>query len=415
MLRVLVLIISALALYVPPAIAQDNARARSALAQDYDAIVADIITITEIPAPPFGEERRAAHFADAFRSQGLKQVTTDPVGNVIGVYPDRDGEMDGPFLVVSAHLDTVFPEETDVTVKRDGDRLLAPGIGDDSLGLAALLAWHRAMVAGNVQIDRPILFVGTVGEEGLGDLRGVRYLMTKGAYAGRIAGFISVDGSHPERLVHAAVGSKRYEIVFNGPGGHSYGAFGIVNPMAAMAEAVRQLYAIDLPADPRATYSASVVSGGRSVNTIPDRIALQVDMRSEDSEALDSLESRFLTIVDNAVANENEARSTSAGQISAEKNRIGDRPAGTTPVEHPLVQSAGTILTEAGYTVMLAASSTDSNIAMSMGIPAITIGTGGGGGRAHALDEYLNVERSSFMTGLDAGLQIVIAAAGVAL
>ncbi|MEO1044297.1 MAG: M20/M25/M40 family metallo-hydrolase [Pseudomonadota bacterium] len=389
-----------------------QAKARASLAGDYDRIVEQLITITEIPAPPFGEEKRGRHLAEAFARLGLRDVTTDAEGNVTGIRPDRNGRIDGNLLVVSAHLDTVFPEDTDVTVRREGDRLLAPGIGDDSLGLAALLGWIRALDAGNVGTDRPILFVGTVGEEGRGDLRGVRHLMTKGAYAGRISRFISVDGANVARLVHRAVGSKRYEIAFNGPGGHSFGAYGIVNPMVAMADTVQRLYRIAPPSDPKTTYSASVVYGGRSVNTIPDRIVLLVDMRSPDPEELASLEAQFLAIVDEAVAAENLARSNRAGEISAEKKRIGDRPAGGTAETDPLVTQTSDILLASGYNVRFVASSTDANIGMSLGVPSITIGTGGGGGRAHALDEYLNVEREAFMQGLDAGLQIVIAAAG---
>lgn len=399
-----------------PLAAQDTPlnSARTSLAADYDAIVAQLITITEIPAPPFGEAERGRYMADAFKRHGLKDVTVDDVGNVTGIRPNAKGQMAEGFLVVSAHIDTVFPADTELTVKRDGDRLMAPGIGDDSLGLSAMLGWMRALDAANVTTQRPILFVATVGEEGRGDLRGVRHLMTKGAYAGRISGFISVDGAHAERLVHKAVGSKRYEIVFNGPGGHSYGAYGIVNPMAAMADVVQRLYTIEPPSDPKTTYSASVVSGGRSVNTIPDRIALQVDMRSPDPVALAALEARFLSIVDEAVTAENLARSTGAGDISAEKNRIGDRPAGSTQESDPLVQGTRAILTASGYDAQLASSSTDANIGMSLGVPSITIGTGGGGGRAHALDEYLNVERQAFIKGLDSGLQIVVAAANIA-
>lgn len=413
MRRFLSLIMSAILLVSSAANAKANdlTGARSSLAQDYDTIVAELITITEIPAPPFAEEKRAIYMADAFVRDGLRNVTADAVGNITGIRPDKTGAITGDLLVVSAHLDTVFPAATDLTVRREQDRLLAPGIGDDSLGLSALLGWLRAMEAGAVETDRPILFVATVGEEGRGDLRGVRHLMTDGEYAKRISGFISVDGSNPSRLVHRAVGSKRYEIVFNGPGGHSYGAFGIVNPMAAMADVVQRLYRISPPSDPKTSYSASVVSGGRSVNTIPDRIALQVDMRSPDPEALAALEARFLQIVDEAVTAENLARSTRAGEISAEKNRIGDRPAGATDESEPLVARTSAILAASGYDVTLASSSTDANIGMSFGIPSITIGTGGGGGRAHALDEYLNVEREAFVRGLDAGLQIIIAAA----
>jgi len=395
-----------------PAFAQDVAVAKTALAGDYDRIVKELITITEIPAPPFGEQARAAYFAKAFKDMGLADVAIDAEGNVTGI---RRGTVapGGPLVVISAHLDTVFPKGTNVTVRREGNTLNAPGVGDDTVGLTGMLAWIRAMNAAKVPTRHDILFVGTVGEEGPGDLRGVRYLFTKSAYKDRIAGFISVDGPDPSRIVNQAVGSKRYNIAFTGPGGHSYGAFGIVNPMAAMADAVKRLYETDVPASPRTSFAASVVSGGTSVNSIPDRIELQVDMRSPDAKALDRLEKRFLDIVDQAVAAENFARSTNLGEVGAEKTRIGDRPAGGTADTHPLVVTSQRVLAEHGFQTQLQASSTDSNIPMSLGIPAVTIATGGGGGRAHSVDEYVNVERNAFIGGLSSGLALVVAVANL--
>ncbi len=395
-----------------PAFAQDVAAAKTALAGDYDRIVKELITITEIPAPPFGEQARAAYFAKAFKDMGLADVAIDAEGNVTGI---RRGTVapGGPLVVISAHLDTVFPKGTNVTVRREGNTLNAPGVGDDTVGLTGMLAWIRAMNAAKVPTRHDILFVGTVGEEGPGDLRGVRYLFTKSAYKDRIAGFISVDGPDPSRIVNQAVGSKRYNIAFTGPGGHSYGAFGIVNPMAAMADAVKRLYETDVPASPRTSFAASVVSGGTSVNSIPDRIELQVDMRSPDPKALDRLEKRFLDIVDQAVAAENFARSTNLGEVGAEKTRIGDRPAGGTADTHPLVVTSQRVLAEHGFQTQLQASSTDSNIPMSLGIPAVTIATGGGGGRAHSVDEYVNVERNAFIGGLSSGLALVVAVANL--
>lgn len=395
-----------------PAFAQDAAAAKTALAGDYDRIVSELITITEIPAPPFGEQARGAYFAQQFKALGLAEVATDAEGNVTGL---RRGTAaaGGPLVVISAHLDTVFPKGTDVKVRREGNTLNAPGVGDDTVGLAGLLAWVRALNAAKVPTKHDILFVATVGEEGPGDLRGVRHLFTKNAYKDRIAAFISVDGSDPSRIVNQAVGSKRYNVAFTGPGGHSYGAFGIVNPMAAMADAVKRLYETDVPASPRTSYAASVVSGGTSVNSIPDRIELQVDMRSPDPKALDRLEKRFLAIVDEAVAAENFARSTNVGEIGAEKTRIGDRPAGSTADTNPLVVTSMKVLAEHGYSTQLQASSTDSNIPMSLNVPAITIGTGGGGGRAHSVDEYVNVERNAFIGGLSSGLAVLVAVANL--
>lgn len=382
---------------------------QSDLDAQYDRVIADLIRITETPAPPFKEAERAALFAQMLRDAGLKDVTIDAEGNVLALRP---GSEDGPVVVVSAHLDTVFPEGTPITVTREGDRLFAPGIGDDSLGLASILAWVRHLESKGIATRQPILFVGTVGEEGAGDLRGVRHLFTKGAWKDRIGAFLSVDGADAGRIVHAAVGSRRYRLAFEGPGGHSYGAFGIVNPMAAMAETVRGMYAIKVPSEPKTTYAASVVSGGTSVNSIPDRILLEIDMRSGDPGALARLEAAVLAAAEAAVAGENAARSVKAGAITLAPELIGDRPAGATPADHPLVETAVAASRGAGFTARLDDSSTDSNIAMSLGIPALTIGSGAGGGRSHSLDEYLDIERERFVAGLTVGLAIILAQTG---
>jgi acetylornithine deacetylase/succinyl-diaminopimelate desuccinylase-like protein len=371
----------------------------------YDQVIADLIRITETPAPPFKEAARAALFAQMLRDAGITDVTIDAEGNVLALRPGRS---DGPVLVVSAHLDTVFPEGTPITVTREGERLMAPGIGDDSLGLASLLVWARLLEANALTTRQPVLFVGTVGEEGAGDLRGVRYLFTKGQYAGRIGSFLSVDNADAGRIVNAGVGSRRYRLAFKGPGGHSYGAFGIVNPMGAMAETVRGIHAIAVPATPKTTYAATVVAGGTSVNAIPDLVTLDVDMRSGDPAALGQLEAAVLAAADAGVAAENAARSTAAGAISLERQLIGDRPAGTTPSDHPLVTSALRASQAAGFTARLDQSSTDANIPMSLGIPALTIGTGAGGGRTHSLDEYLETGRTRFVAGLSVGLAVIL-------
>ncbi len=416
------IIAAALSLLPVPALAQHDAAvsriaggaAFGAAVADLDAghdrFVEEIVTLTEIPAPPFKEAARAKAFADRFRALGLTDVTIDAEGNVTGIRPGTDAR--AKFVVMSAHLDTVFPEGTPVKVRREGTKLMAPGIGDDTRGLAALLAYVRALDAGKVRTKSPILFVGTVGEEGRGDLRGVRHLFTRGAYKDRIAGFFSIDGSGAARVTNGGVGSKRYHVVFKGPGGHSYGAFGIVNPMAAMAGAITGLYAIRPPADPRTTYSASVAGGGTSVNAIPNEVFVDIDMRSESAAALADIEKRFLEVVARAVAAENAARSTRFGRVVADPQPIGDRPAGTTPAATPLVRQTMAAIAARGFTPELESSSTDANIAMSLGIPAVTIGAGGTGGRAHALDEWIDVEKRESVKGLSAGLLALMAAAG---
>jgi len=414
-----------LALLASPAAAQASGEVskvaasapyRSAIAaidRDYDRFVAELIELTQIPAPPFKEAARARAYADKFRALGLRDVAVDAEGNVTGLRPGSDPS--AKLIVLSAHLDTVFPEGTDVTVRRQGTRLMAPGVGDDTRGLATLLAYVRAMDEATVRTRAPILFVGTVGEEGRGDLRGVRYLFTKSAYKDRIGAFFSMDGSDPTRVTVGGVGSKRYHIVFKGPGGHSYGAFGIVNPAAAMGAAIAEIYRIQLPATPRTTYAASVVGGGTSVNAIPSEVFLDIDMRSEDAGALATLERRVLGIVQASVAAENAARSTRVGSVSAEPQPIGDRPAGATSSDAKIVRVTSDAVRAAGFDPELGASSTDSNIAMSLGIPAVTIGSGGQGGRAHAADEWVDVAKPEGVKGMAVGLLAVMTMAGAAV
>ena len=233
-------------------------RAVAVLREQHDRTVGDIIRLTEIPAPPFQETERAAAFMAMAREHGLAEVRTDAVGNVTGL---RRGGGEG-ILCVAAHLDTVFPAGTDVTVRRQGTRLLAPGVGDDTRSLAVLLAWLRAMDAAGIATQKDLLIVGDVGEEGPGDLRGMRHLFLEGEYHGRIDCFITVDSPEMDRIATGGVGSKRYRVTFRGPGGHSYGAFGLVNPLYAMADAIQRLSRIDVPMEPRTTYSASITGGG---------------------------------------------------------------------------------------------------------------------------------------------------------
>lgn len=380
------------------------------LDKEHERTVADIVTLTEIPAPPFKEAERAKAYKAMFEAHGLKDVEIDAEGNVMGL---RKGTRPGPLVVVSAHLDTVFPEGTNVKVRREGTKLYAPGVADDSRSLAVLLAWVRAMDAAKIRTRSDILFVGTVGEEGAGDLRGVRYLFNKGKYKDQTRAFFSVDGVDPGSVTHIGVGSKRYRVTFKGPGGHSYGAFGIVNPMAAMGKAITDLYEVQVPTEPKVTYSASVISGGTSVNAIPDKIAAEFDMRSADAGELAKLETKFKAIMEAAVAHENKARSTRVGAVSVELTPIGDRPAGQTAADAPIVANTSAAIIALGFKPALNASSTDSNAPMALGIPAVTIGSGGSGGRAHSLDEWIDVEKGSSVKGMSVGLAAILATAGV--
>ena len=384
--------------------------AMAALDKDHDRLVSEIIQLTEIPAPPFKEAARASAYLAMLKAHGLTSVEQDAEGNVMGL---RRGTGKGPLLAVAAHLDTVFPEGTDVKVKRTGTRLAAPGVGDDTHSLAVLLALIRAMDAAGIQTQSDILFIGDVGEEGLGDLRGVKYLFNKGPYRGRIGMFVSMDGTGPgSEITTAGVGSKRYRAAFKGPGGHSYGAFGLVNPAFAMGNAMDKLGRMRVPASPKTTFNVGVIGGGTSVNSIPFESWMEIDLRSESAAELEKLNETMMGLLNQAVAEENKARSTRQGAITLDLKLVGDRPTGQTPRDSRIVQTAAAAVRAAGLTPSFGTSSTDSNVPFSLGIPAITIDAGGDGGRAHALDEWIDVEKSASLRGMQIALTILLALAG---
>jgi acetylornithine deacetylase/succinyl-diaminopimelate desuccinylase-like protein len=382
--------------------------ARAALDADHDRFVKELITLTEIPAPPFKEQKRGAAYLDMLRAVKLTDVETDPEGNVMGI---RKGTSSGgPMLAVLAHLDTVFPEGTDVRVTRNGNRLLAPGAGDDTGALALMLAVIRAMDASGMQTRNDILFVGNVGEEGEGDLRGVKYLLQKGKYKDRIKRFISIDGGSQDGIVTGGLGSHRYRVTFKGPGGHSYGAFGLVNPAFAMGNAMTKFSRLQVPASPRTTFNIGVVGGGTSVNSIPTEMFMLVDMRSESPDELRKVDDAFQRVIREAVEEENRARSTREGRIVADVKLIGDRPSGTTPSSAYLVQAASAVSRSYGFTPTFEIGSTDANVPISMGIPAITIGRGAGG-RSHSLDEWIDVTKERNVQAGEIVLATIVAAA----
>jgi tripeptide aminopeptidase len=339
--------------------------------------------ITEIPAPPYKEKVRAEYFLKRLGELGFEGASIDSEGNVIAL---RKGSGGGrPKLVVSAHLDTVFPEGTDVSVKEKDGVVLAPGIGDDSRGLAALLSLIKSINANDVATVGDILFVGTVGEEELGNLRGVKALFRDHA---DIDGFISIDGLGITRVVNQATGSHRYEMIFRGPGGHSFQEFGLPSAIHAMGRAVAKISELQTPADPKTTFTVGTVTGGTSVNAIAAEARMAVDMRSDSTEELLKLEARLLDLVKQAVAEENARWKTD--KMTVEIKLIGDRPAGIVALDSPIVQAtrrAVSVITRAPR-VTFAGSSTDSNLAMSLGIPAVTIGGGGEGGNWHSRNEW---------------------------
>jgi acetylornithine deacetylase/succinyl-diaminopimelate desuccinylase-like protein len=385
-------------------------QAAAFIQSDQERFVRELVELTEIPAPPFKEAARAKAFLERLRQHGLADVEMDGEGNVMGL---RRGSGGSPgVLVVSAHLDTVFPEGTDVKVKREGTRLSAPGVGDDTRGLALLLALIRALDAGKFRTEYDVLFVGNVGEEGEGDLRGIKFLLQKGKYKDRIRQMLVIDGNDANGITNGGVGSKRYRVTFKGPGGHSYGAFGLVNPAYAMAGAITRFSRLQVPSAPKTTYSVGVVRGGTSVNAIPFEVSMDVDMRSESCAELKKVDERFLAIVREAVAEENAARSTRQGPIAADPKVIGERPCGETARTTPIVQAAAAAITAFGLQPVYSISSTDANIPMSLGIPAITIGRGGPGDRTHSLDEWTDVEPRANVINVQRVLALILAVAG---
>jgi acetylornithine deacetylase/succinyl-diaminopimelate desuccinylase-like protein len=376
---------------------------------DHPRFVKELIELTEIPAPPFKEERRAKAYLEMLRASGLSDVEMDAEGNVLGLWK---GSGSPGLVAVVSHIDTVFPEGTDVQVKRDGTRLNAPGVGDNTRGAALMLAVIRAMHAAKFQTASDILFVGNVGEEGEGDLRGVKFLMQKGKYKDRITQFIAIDGGQQGSITRGGVGSRRYRVTFKGPGGHSYGAFGLVNPAFAMGNAIAKFSRIKVPEQPKTTFNVGVVSGGTSVNSIPFEMQMVVDMRSTDCGELKKVDDQFLAIVREAVDEENAARSTREGKIAADPKLIGDRPCGETPLDAPIVQMTAAVVQAFGLKPSYGISSTDSNLPMSLGIPAVTIGRGPGG-RAHALDEWTVVEPKADVQSVQVAMAIILAVAGV--
>ena len=352
-------------------------------------VLDDQIRLCQIPAPPFMEAARGQAMRAAFEEAGLSNVRLDRVGNVLG---DRPGVAGKPHIVVAAHLDTVFPAGTDVRVTRAGSRLKGPGIGDDCRGLAVMRGIVRTLARQRVQLRASITFVADVGEEGLGDLRGVRELFGT-TLKGQVDAFVSIDGAGLF-LTTGGVGSHRYRVTFRGPGGHSYAAFGTPNPIEAMGRAIAKIGQIQVPGQPKTTFSIGRVGGGTSVNAIPSECWMEVDLRSAGAAELAALTAKFEEAVDAGVREEN-ARWTSADRITVKKELVGDRPAGRTPDDAAILQTARRVAKSLGLTLPENESSTDANVPMQLKISAVTIGAGGGGSGQHTTNESFDTTDSS--------------------
>jgi acetylornithine deacetylase/succinyl-diaminopimelate desuccinylase-like protein len=342
------------------------------------------VRIVEIPAPPFKEKVRAEYYLKKVQEAGLADAYIDKEGNVIGIRRGTGGGK-GPKLVVSAHLDTVFPEGTDVKVREKDGRYYAPGIGDDCAGLVTLLTALEHLNKSGVRTVGDIVFVGTVGEEELGDLRGMKALFLDHK---DIDGFISLDGVGLGRIVNAATGSQRFNVTFKGPGGHSFSAFGLPSAIHAMGRAVAKISDLVPPANPKTTFAVGTVRGGTSVNAIAGDATIGIDVRSNSHAELVKFVERVMAAIHEAVAEENK-RWNAKAQISVDVKQVGDRPAGSIPPDANIVQAARVALKAVGAeTRSMEASSTDSNLPISLGVPAITLSSSGQSGGSHSLGEW---------------------------
>lgn len=340
------------------------------------------IRLTEIPAPEFDEARRGEALKELFAASGF-QVRTDKTGNVIA---ERPGSNTKSVILLAAHLDTVFPAGTEIRVKRDAGRLLAPGISDNGVGLASLAGLARALAESRVRTTKTIVLVGDVGEEGEGNLRGMRTLMD--SYGSRLSAVIAVDGPSADHVTTQGIASRRFEATVTGPGGHSWSDFGAPNPITAMARGIVQFSSVTMPADPRSSYNFGTIEGGTSVNSIPSRAAVKIDLRSEDDGELAKLEAVLREALQTGVKEETSARQSPADALQLNIRSLGTRPAGRLPDDSPLIATIRNVDRYLGNRSRLERSSTDANIPLSMGIPAVALGGGGRGGGSHTLDEW---------------------------
>ena len=382
------------------------------------ATVTRQIAISQLPAPTGSEERRATRIADLLRDAGLRDVGIDGAGNALGRYGGAGAGMEDGCVVLSAHLDTVFGPEVDVTVRHDGGRLQGPGISDNARGLTAIVAVAEALRAGRIALRRSVLFAATVGEEGAGNLRGVRYLLGEGgrgkgdAAPPRPAAFIALDGAGLTRVVHRALGSRRYRVTFRGPGGHSWAAFGVANPASAVGHAVGLLAERPTSHTPRTTCAVVGLGGGTGLNSIPAEAWLDLDLRSESAAALAQRDREVHRALATARDTENRGRTPGSPPLGYEARLLGERPSGETPVTDPLIRTALAATRALGVEPELAAASTDASAAIALGIPAIALGAGGRAGDTHLASEWY--ENDAGPLGILRALLVTVAIAGLA-
>ncbi len=363
------------------------------------------IRLTEIPAPEFDEGRRGEALKELFAASGL-EVRTDKTGNVVG---ERPGSDPNSVILLAAHLDTVFPAGTDVHVKRDGARLVAPGISDNGVGLAALAGLAGALAGSRIHTAKTIVLAGDVGEEGEGNLRGMRALIEE--YGSHLAAVLAVDGPSTDHITTQGIASRRFEATVTGPGGHSWSDFGVPNPITAMARGIVRFSSISIPSDPRSSYNFGTIEGGTSVNSIPSRAAVKIDLRSEDENELARLESALRDAMQSGVSEELTATKSATDTLQLGFRSLGTRPAGKLPDDSPLLATIRNVDRYLGNRSRLERSSTDANIPLSMGIPAVALGGGGHGGGSHTLEEWYDPAGREL--GLKRLFLIVLSLAGV--
>lgn len=348
--------------------------------------------LAAIPGPPFGESQRAAWVAERFRELGLSEVHTDEVGNVIGTR--RGTDPTAKFIAVSAHIDTVFPAGTSVQPRREGNRLFGPGISDNGAGVSALLAISAALQSAKIKHDAPVVFIGNVGEEGEGDLRGMRHIFSDPHWSEEIAATLVLDGAGTDTIVAEALGSRRFEIVVRGPGGHSWSDFGIPNPIILLARAIERFSQVRVSAVPKTTFNIGVIRGGTSVNSIPESASMRVDIRSTSSTEIDRLEAALRAALDQALGAERQARpgnsAPKTSPITYEAVVIGSRPAGELDGNARILRVIRAVDSHLQNSSQVQRASTDANIPLSLGREAAAIGGGGAGGGAHTLQEWFD-------------------------
>jgi tripeptide aminopeptidase len=371
----------------------DCARGLDWIAKNADWVTEQQIHLTEIPAPEFNEAQRGDFLKKLFEAAGL-QVRVDKTGNVIAERPGTDANS---VILLVAHLDTVFPASADVRVKRDANRLTAPGIADNGAGLAALAGLARALSESRIRTAKTIVLAGDVGEEGEGNLRGIRALIEN--YGSRLAAVIAIDGASVEHITTQGIASQRVEISITGAGGHSWSDFGAPNPITALARAIVKFSSVSVPESPRSSFNFGVIEGGTSVNSIPASAAVKVDLRSEDEAQVKIMEAALRDAMDSGVRDEMAAARVNSDSLKVNFRSLGSRPAGKLPDDSPLLDTLRNVDTFLGNRSRLERSSTDANIPLSLGIPAVSVGGGGKGGGSHTLAEWYDA------TGREMGLK----------